>query len=168
MRIGFFISSWSGSIAAFNHRLVPAGKPPASSKRPLGRGKETPGKAPPRTPYESPESGCGFVSQDAGGELVRTQDCPELSGGGTGGRGSGVKAHRSAGPSGTRPRTLSAWTEDAGTPAGVLAAKERVSGGIASLNHRLVPSVSLEMGLAGEPPWGEARPPTPSLTRQER
>ena len=56
--------------------------------------------------WRMPGSGCEFSSQDAGDELVRAQECPELARG-AGGGGRGVKAPegwRTSRPGGTRPR----------------------------------------------------------------
>ena len=61
---------------------------PACAGRHTWRNVVHPGRKPPR---EMPESGCGFVSEEVGGEMVLQRDCPEIIAG-AGGGGRGVKA----------------------------------------------------------------------------
>ena len=82
------------------------------------------------------ESQCGFVPEGIGGELVIPPECPELS-------DRSVVAAPGSPICGTPPGTLPAGDKDAGTPAGVLTVRERVTGGIATLRCGLP---------AGKPP----------------
>ena len=82
----------------------------------------------------APGLGCKFILERIGSELLMPSDCPGFRG--------GVVVETvgvtSSGPAcGTPFCTLAARDEDAGTLAGVLGAKGRLSGGIAALNHRL-------------------------------
>ena len=90
---------------------------------------------------EIPELACGFVLYDAGGEWVMRRECPGFTGG-------PVVETTGLGASGIARSTLTSSDENAGTPAGVLAVKGSVTGGIATLNHRLP---------AGKPPASSHR-----------
>ena len=74
--------------------------------------------------------GCDFVSERVGGEVVMLRDFPEFVDG-------DVVETLGCATCGISLGTPSGWDGDAGTAAGVLVAKEWVSGGIAARNHRL-------------------------------
>ena len=80
--------------------------------------------------------GWSFIPQDAGDKWVMSLECPEIA------RGAVVEILGRA-TGGISPGTQSGWNIDAGTAAGVLAAKEWVSGGVSALNHR---------PISGKPP----------------